>query len=134
MSAPSRVKVKDTKKTKNVEVAVTGALSLDEMESVLDEVAVAMGLQFSHITTLGAKRYPGNRHWHLKQDPRTKGCLDVTYWPRGPLLWISVRNYEPTWVHEAGQLLGPALKEGIIAYEAQMMAESPGIVVAGTAL
>lgn len=80
------------------------------MESVLAEAAASIGLQFSHITTLGTKRYPGNRHWHLKQHPREKGCLDLTYWPGGRLMWITIRNYEPAWVHEAGELLGPALE------------------------
>lgn len=118
MGAPNPVRVKDTDKTKNLEVALTGALSVDEMEVVLDEVAFALGLRISHITSLGRKRYPGNRHWHLTQDPPTKGCLDVTYWPSGSLMWISTRNYEPAWVHCAGRLLGPAL-------EAQLESHSP---------
>ena len=102
--------VKNTDKSTNVEVAVAGDLSLDEMEPVLAETASDIGLQFSHITTLGAQRYPGNRHWHLKQNPRERGCLDVTYWPSGPLMWITIRHYEPAWVHEAGQLLALELE------------------------
>ncbi len=112
MNAPNRVK--NTDRTTNLEVAVTDDLSVDEMEAMLEEVAADMGLYFSHITTLGTKRYPGNRHWHLKQNPKTSGCLDVTYWPRGALMWISMRKYEPAWVHEAGRALGPAL-EGQLA-------------------
>ena len=91
-------------------MAVTGTLSLDEMEVVLDEVASAFGLRISHITTLGRKRYPGNRHWHLTKNPATTGCLDITYWPSGSLMWISMRHSEPPWVHDAGQRLGPALE------------------------
>ena len=102
--------VRNTATTQNIEVAVTGDLSLDEMEAALAAVASADGLYLSHITTLGRKRYPGNRHWHLKQDPNTTGCLDVTYWPSGPLMWISIRNSEPTWVHRAGKRLRPALE------------------------
>lgn len=101
--------VKSTDKTTNLEVKVTGELSLDEMEDVLRDAASAQGMYISHVTKLGAKRYPGNRHWHLKQDPATTGCLDVTYWPAGPLMWISMRNYEPAWVHDAGRRLAPAL-------------------------
>ena len=111
--------VEDTDKTRNLDVAVTGALSLDEMEAVLGEVASEMGLRISHVTTLGRKRYPGNRHWHLTQDPATKGCLDVTYWPSGPLMWISMRHYEPAWVHRDGRRLGSAL-------EAQLERRSAG--------
>lgn len=65
---------------------------------------------FSRTTKLGAKQYTGNRLWHLKQDPKIKGCLDVTYWPQGPLMWITNRNYEPTWVHDLGARLGEDLR------------------------
>ena len=114
MNARGTVRVKDTDKTKNLDVAVTGELSVDEMEAVLDEVASAHGLRLSHVTTLGRKRYPGNRHWHFTRDPPTGGCLDVTYWPAGPLMWISMRNIEPAWVHEAGRQLGPALEARLV--------------------
>jgi hypothetical protein len=110
MGTASRAKVTSTEKTTNLEVAVTGDLSLDDMESAILEVATSLGLYVSRVTTLGTKRYPGNRHWHLKQDPRTKGCLDVTYWPKGALMWISMRHFEPEWVHESGRRLGPELK------------------------
>ena len=82
--------VKDTSKTRNLEIDVNGELSLDEMEAAIVEVGAAHGLFVSHVTTLGGKRYPGNRHWHLNQDPTTTGCLDVTYWPAGPAMWISI--------------------------------------------
>ncbi len=109
MGTTKQMKVPSTEKTANLDIAVTGEQSLDEMESVLLDAATDLGMYFSRITTLGAKRYPGNRHWHLKQDPRTRGCLDVTYWPAGSLMWISMRNYEPEWVHESGRRLGAEL-------------------------
>jgi hypothetical protein len=111
MGTARQAKVASTGKTTNLEVAVAADLSIDEMESVLLEVATNLGMYFSHITILGKRRYPGNRHWHLKQDPQKKGCLDVTYWPSGPLMWISMRHCEPEWVHEAGCRLGSELEE-----------------------
>jgi hypothetical protein len=110
MGNAKRKKIASTDKTTNLDIPVTGELSLDEMESVLGDVATDLGLHFSHITVLGTRRYPRNRHWHLKQDPRTKGCLDVTYWPEGSLMWISMRNYEPEWVHKSGRQLGAELQ------------------------
>lgn len=105
-------RVRDTKGSFNLEVVeVTGEHSLDEMHAALETVAADLGMQFSHITRLGTKRYPGNRHWHLKQDLKTRGCLDVTYWPAGPLMWITIRKSEPPWVHEAGRALQPALRK-----------------------
>jgi len=104
-----RPKVASTKTATNLEVAVTGELSLEQMESVVLEAATDLGMYFSRITVLGTKRYPGNRHWHLKRDAREKGCLDITYWPKGPLLWVSMRHYEPAWVHELGRRLAGEL-------------------------
>lgn len=110
MAARRRPRVKDTDKTKNLEVELFGELTLDEMESVLAVAAAGFDLEISHVTVLGRKRYPGNRHWHLKQLDGTTGCLDVTYWPAGALMWISMRDYEPAWVHEVGRRLGPRLE------------------------
>jgi hypothetical protein len=110
MATTKNAKVASTDKTTNLDVTVTGELSLEEMEAVLLEVATDLGMYFSHITVLGTRQYPGNRHWHLKQDPRAKGCLDVTYWPAGSSMWISMRNYEPEWVHECGRQLGAELQ------------------------
>lgn len=110
MATIKRAEIASTAKTTNLDIPVTGELSLDEMESVLLETATDLGMYFSRITVLGTRQYPGNRHWHLKQDPRTTGCLDVTYWPSGPSMWISMRNHEPDWVHESGRRLGSALE------------------------
>ena len=112
----SAAKIKSTAKTKNLQVALppsyyggeeeqacTDLPGVDWMQDALIEVGTErMGLYVSHTTVLGRKRYPGNRHWHFKRRPSEPGCLDVTYWPQGPALWVSVRNCEPAWVGEAG--------------------------------
>ncbi len=110
MAQPEPLAVASTDKTTNLNVAVTGELPVDAMEAVLSELATALGMHISHITTLGTKRYPGNRHWHFKLDRSARGCLDVTYWPEGRAMWISMRNYEPDWVHELGPQLGADLE------------------------
>jgi hypothetical protein len=110
MAITKRPKISSTDKTTNLDVPVTGELSLDAMETVLLDAAAELGMYLSKNTVLGTKRYPGNRHWHLKQDPRAPGCLDVTYWPAGPFMWISIRNYEPEWVHDRGYRLGSELE------------------------
>ena len=102
MSALSRP-VKSTARTRNIDVPVGDTITLDQMEAVLAEVAAALDLHISHITKLGTKRYPGNRHRHLKHDTEPIGCLDITYWPHAPLLWVSIRNGEPAWVHRDGE-------------------------------
>ncbi len=103
--------IKDTDKSRNIQVAVTGDMSLDTMEKVLTDAGAQLGLTLSHITTLSRKKYPNNRHWHFKEDLKAKGCLDVTYWPEGALFWITIRNYEPAWVHQSGQSLAALLED-----------------------
>lgn len=109
MATKRSTKVADTRGTTNLDVPVTGERTLDEMESLLRDAAAELGMYCSHITVLGTRRYPGNRHWHFERDPGETGCLDVTYWPTGPSMWISMRTIEPAWVHEAGRELGAAL-------------------------
>lgn len=99
----SKLTIKDTDKSRNIQIAVTGDMSLDGMEAVLANVGTELGLTMSHVTTLSCKKYPNNRHWHFKEDLKAKGCLDVTYWPKGALFWITIRNYEPDWVHQSGK-------------------------------
>lgn len=98
----SATKIKDTSKARNLSLELARDLALDELEKVLLGVAKNLSLELSHVTTLSQKKYPGNRHWHFKEDLKAKGCLDVTYWPDGRLLWITLRNYEPDWVHKLG--------------------------------
>jgi len=108
-----RTSIKDTDKSRNILVEVSGDMTTDEMEEVLTDVGTDLGLIISHVTTLGAKKYPGNRHWHFKENLKSKGCLDATYWPDGPLFWITIRNYEPDWVQKAGRDLALALKKKV---------------------
>lgn len=103
--------IKDTDKSRNIQVAVSGKMSLDAMEAVLVDVSRELGLKLTHTTTLGRKKYPNNRHWHFKEDLRANGCLDVTYWPEGALLWITIRNYEPEWVHRSGPNMAALLSK-----------------------
>lgn len=107
--------IKDTEKSRNIQVSVTGDMSLDAMEAVWSDVGKDLGLILSHITTLSRKKYPNNRHWHFKEDLKTRGCLDVTYWPEGPLFWITIRNYEPDWVHQAGRKMATLVGERLAA-------------------
>ena len=101
--------IADTDRARNINVVVDGRMDLDEMEQQLEAAGTSLGLVLTHITTLSKKKYPGNRHWHFKEAPKTRGTLDITYWPDGPLLWITVRNLEPEWVHSAGDALAEAM-------------------------
>lgn len=113
---PSRRKVpNDTERSTNIAVPVSERRSVDEMEALLRRQAASNGLVISHVTVLGRKRFPGNRHWHLKQDLKQTGCLDLTYWPDGPLMWVTIRNSEPDWVHVVGRQLATNLGSELAA-------------------
>ncbi|MCP4444313.1 MAG: hypothetical protein GY811_03080 [Myxococcales bacterium] len=81
------------------------------MEAALFEVVETLDLYISRTTTLGTKNYPGNAHWHFKRTADEAGCLDATYWPEGHVFWVSMRNYEPAWVHEVEAQMHRALAE-----------------------
>lgn len=78
-----------------------------QMEPTFDakqiEIAVArcsrgLGLLETMKSTLA--KYPGSVHWHFKK-PRASGILEVTYWPSGNRLWISVqRGRRADWLEE----------------------------------
>lgn len=103
--------ISDTDKSRNIQMAVASDLGLDAMEEVLVDVGASLGLTMSHVTTLSQRKYPNNRHWHFKEDLKGKGCLDVTYWPDGALLWITIRHYEPEWVHRSGQKMAAIVEK-----------------------
>lgn len=115
--------IKSTATTTNLEVILPqsqeATMSVDIMQERLVDAGNRLGLYVSHVTTLGRKKYPGNRHWHLKRMPHERGCLDVTYWPRDvsshgefSIMWISMRHREPEWVHEFGRKLKVELEVG----------------------
>ena len=107
------MRIKNAAGSKNLSVDFSEAISVSAMEEVLGMVAARMQLYISHTTTLGRTKYPGNRHWHFKQGPKVKGCLDVTYWPGGRLMWITIRHSEPTWVHESGEAMKKQLEQAL---------------------
>ncbi len=96
-------KIRSTEKTTNLSLAVPLGVDMSQVERELDAAAGRLGLLRSHTTTLSQSKYPGNRHWHYKQVSGGKGCLDATFWPAKQAFWLSRRNYEPQWVHAAGE-------------------------------
>jgi len=55
-------------------------------------------------------KYPKSIHWHFKEHPKEKGCLDATFWEEGNEFWIVARNYEPQWVKDKAVELQKYLK------------------------
>ena len=53
------------------------------MEKILLETTSELNLVQSHATTLSQKKYPGNRHWHFKEDLKER-CPWVPHRPTEP--------------------------------------------------
>jgi hypothetical protein len=82
-----------------------------EMHSAVEEAAQKLGLYISHIGSYSRKKYPNSIHWHFKEHPKEKGCLDATFWEEGQEFWIVARNYEPQWVKDKAQEMQDVLQD-----------------------
>jgi hypothetical protein len=72
-----------------VEIPLRDGIDPLGLAPALEAECLAAGLAVTHRGTLA--RYPGSRHWHLKRG-RERGTLEVTLWPEGRRLWLSVQD------------------------------------------
>jgi hypothetical protein len=83
-------------------------LSPDEMAATIDHCLAGAGLTVTMRDTL--RGYPGCTHWHVKRG-RERGVLEVTLWPAGRRLWLSVhQNRNAPWIDAAL----PALRDELV--------------------
>jgi hypothetical protein len=62
----------------------------------IEHCAALEGLDIGERMTL--RTFPGSIHWHLRR-PRTKGVLELTYWPSQRRLWFAVHsNRQAEWI------------------------------------
>ena len=85
-------------KSKRFDVSLSKAYSGEDMHKIIEGVSSELDLYISHIGSYSRKKYPNSIHWHFKEKPKEKGCLDATFWEEGNKFWIIARNYEPDWV------------------------------------
>jgi hypothetical protein len=69
------------------EVSVPKGLDPARVEHTVAACCAADDLRNTLKGTLA--RYPGSVHWHYSQ-PRERGTLEITWWPRGERLWFKV--------------------------------------------
>ena len=87
-------------KSKRYDVTLSEQYTNEFMQDTIEKAAAHLGLYISHIGSFTRKKYPNSVHWHFKEKPREKGCLDATFWQEGNEFWIVARNYEPDWVKQ----------------------------------
>lgn len=85
-------------KSVRFDVPVTKKQTGAKIHKIVDNAAADLDLYISHIGGYSRVKYPNSIHWHFKQHPKERGCLDATFWAEGQEFWIVARNYEPQWV------------------------------------
>ena len=98
-------------KSVRYDVLLTQKYSDDHMHQIIEQTAKALGIYISHIGSFTRVKYPNSIHWHFKQHPKEKGCLDATFWEEGNEFWIVARNNEPQWVKEKANEMQHYLNE-----------------------
>jgi hypothetical protein len=70
-----------------LDVVVPAETDQTHIEAALNTACAGAGLRRTLKGTLA--RYPGSVHWHFAQ-PRERGTLEITWWPRRRRLWFKV--------------------------------------------
>ncbi len=100
-----------SKKSIDVEIPCPPLTAADR-DAVVDVVLTTAqneGLLLTLTTTHSS--YPDSIHWHFKPERRIRGVLDLTYWPDGGRLWLSVRTQDADWIGPAADSLADSLTE-----------------------
>jgi len=97
--------VANESKSVRLDVLLSKQYNGSQMSLHVEQAAQEIEVYISHIGSYSKKKYPNSIHWHFKQNPMEKGCLDATYWEEGNEFWIVVRNYEPRWVKDKAEEL-----------------------------
>jgi hypothetical protein len=95
------------------EVPVPNGTDTAQVEQTVASCCAADGLRNTLKGTLA--RYPGSVHWHYAQ-PRERGTLEITWWPRAERLWFKVsRGRSAPWIDERLPALQQALQMALSA-------------------
>jgi len=103
----------EQKKSVRYDVGRCKSYTEKRVSSVVETAAIQLGLYISHIGSYSRVKYPNSIHWHFKQHPKEKGCLDATFWEEGNEFWIVARNYEPQWVKDKAREMQLCLSSGL---------------------
>lgn len=98
-------------KSVRYDVALSKKYAGEEMHLIIETIAKKLNVYISHIGSYSRKKYPNSIHWHFKEHPKEKGCLDATFWEEGNEFWIVARNYEPQWVKDKAKEMQAVLKD-----------------------
>ena len=89
-----------TPKSVGYDVKLKKAYTGGQFSKIIEKAAGHLYVYISHIGGYSSVKYPDSIHWHFKEHPKEKGCLDATFWEEGNEFCIVARNYEPQWVKD----------------------------------
>ena len=92
-------------------IQIEPTFDAQQIEIAVERSSRGLGLLETMKSTLA--KYPGSVHWHFKK-PRVSGTLEVTYWPSGNRLWISVqRGRRADWLEESAPSMERCLRNAL---------------------
>jgi hypothetical protein len=92
-----------------IEIPVPPTTFLANAEAQIEDVCRAEGLKIALKSSLAT--YSGSIHWHLKRGTGP-GTLEITLWPNGRRLWLSIhRRRDAPWVEPTARLVARRLLE-----------------------
>lgn len=101
------------KKSIDIEIPCP-AMTAADRDAVVAVVLAAAERQSLLVTlTTTHTSFPDSIHWHFKPERRIRGVLDLTYWPDGGRLWLSVRSQDADWIGPAADALAASLAEAV---------------------
>lgn len=92
-------------KSQRFDVELSKTYKVKFMHTAVEAAAKELGVYISHIGSYSRKKYPNSIHWHFKENPKERGCLDATFWEEGNAFWIVARNNEPDWVKQKAKAM-----------------------------
>ena len=97
--------MRKTSKSVRYDVELGKRYTGKQMQAIVEKAAKHLDVYLSHIGGYSRVKYPNSVHWHFKEHPKEKGCLDATFWEEGNEFWIVARNYEPQWVKDKAKAM-----------------------------
>ena len=96
---------------KETEISLPPNPDFSEVIRIIEEAAVANGLQITLKTALG--KHPGSTHWHIKNGNH-KGILEITLWPKRTRLWFSIQDgRKGDWIQRKVALLQQLFRQAL---------------------
>jgi hypothetical protein len=95
----------------DVDVQIPSRVDAGTVTGAIERACTQAGLRLTLKTALAS--HPGCTHWHYKRGD-ARGILEITWWPAGPRLWLSVQDGRTgDWIDAAIARLVPVIERAL---------------------